>query len=208
MGTLLLATNNRGKRVEMLSILRAAPSLADRINLVTPAELHLELSVDETGNTYAENAALKALAFCQASGLIALADDSGLEVAALGGSPGLHSARYSPLPGATDADRRTYLLAQLAGKPRPWKAHFHCTVAIAAPGGGLYYRQGRVDGEIIPEERGTQGFGYDPLFYLPELQKTMAELNMADKNRLSHRARALQAALPILEMLFSMPPAP
>ncbi|HSV85106.1 MAG TPA: RdgB/HAM1 family non-canonical purine NTP pyrophosphatase [Levilinea sp.] len=208
METLLLATNNRGKRAEMLSILRAAPSLAGRITLVTPAEIHLELNVAETGNSYAENAALKAAAFCKASGLIALADDSGLEVAVLDGSPGIHSAHYSSQPGATDADRRKYLLAQLAGMPRPWKAHFHCTVAIAAPGGELYFSEGRVDGEIIPEERGTQGFGYDRIFYLPGLRKTMAEMSMIEKNRLSHRARAIQAALSAIEMLFSTPPAP
>jgi XTP/dITP diphosphohydrolase len=201
-GTLLLATNNRGKLAEIQSILLAHSSQMKQIKLVTPAEIQLELNVDETGNSYGENAALKAVAFSRASGLIALADDSGLEVDALDGAPGIHSARYSPVPGATDADRRAYLLSQLEGKPRPWNAHFHCTVAIAVPGGGLHLSEGQVYGEIIPEERGTNGFGYDPIFYLPELKKTTAELSMAEKNSLSHRARAVQSSLPILTTLF------
>jgi XTP/dITP diphosphohydrolase len=160
------------------------------------------LDVEETGSRYEENAALKAVAFCNASGLIALADDSGLEVDALDGEPGVRSARYSPRPGDTDAGRRAYLLSRLKGQPRPWSAHFHCTVAVAVPQGGLYFHEGQVYGEIIPEERGTNGFGYDPIFLVPELNKTMAELTMAEKNLLSHRARAVRAALPTLISLF------
>jgi len=201
-GTLILATNNRGKLAEIQAILGEHAGAVGKIRLITPADIGLELDVDETGSSYAENAALKAAAFCRASGLTALADDSGLEVDALDGSPGIRSARYSPAPGATDADRRAYLLAQLAGKPRPWKAHFHCTVAIACPNGDLHFCEGEVFGEIIPEERGTNGFGYDPIFYLPDLNQTMAELSMDQKNRLSHRARAVQAALPVLKALF------
>lgn len=137
---LLLATNNPGKLVEIQDLLLGLP-----VQLVLPRQMGLALDVVEDGQTYAENAALKALAFSKASGLVALADDSGLEVDALEGRPGLYSARFSPLPGATDADRRVYLLEQLQGKPRPWQAHFHCTVAIAVdrecclsfPGGHL-----------------------------------------------------------------------
>jgi XTP/dITP diphosphohydrolase len=199
-GTLLLASNNRGKLAEIQSILSAADF---SIQLVLPAHIRLSLDVDETGSSYRENAALKAAAFCEASGMIAMADDSGLEVDALHGAPGLHSARYSPIPGDSDAGRRAYLLSNLKGKPRPWKAHFHCTVAIAVPSGTMLFHEGQVYGEIMPEERGTNGFGYDPIFYLPHLNKTMAELSMAEKNRLSHRARAVQAALPDLKALLT-----
>ena len=145
---------------------------------------------------------MKARAFALASGLMTLADDSGLEVDVLNGLPGIRSARFSPLPNATDADRRTYLLNMLKIHPRPWQAHFHCTVAIATPLGALYYSQGNCPGEIIPDERGNNGFGYDPIFLLPEMGLTMAELTMDQKNRLSHRARAVKAALPILHTVF------
>jgi XTP/dITP diphosphohydrolase len=200
--TLLLATNNSGKLIEIQAILNehAPPDL--HIQLITPADLELNLDVEETGSRYEENAALKAVAFCNASGLIALADDSGLEVDVLNGEPGVLSARYSPRPGDTDAGRRTYLLSRLKDQPRPWSAHFHCTVAVAVPQGSLYFHEGQVYGEIIPEERGTNGFGYDPIFLVPELNKTMAELSMAEKNLLSHRARAVRAALPTLISLF------
>jgi XTP/dITP diphosphohydrolase len=201
--TLLLATNNRGKLVEILSILSTAAAQTLDIKIITPEEIQLNLEVEETGSSYAENASLKALAFSKASGFISLADDSGLEVDALNGEPGIRSARYAPVPEATDATRRAYLLSQLQNQPRRWNAHFHCTVAIAEPDGTLHFRDGQVNGEIIPEERGTNGFGYDPIFYLPELGKTMAELNMAEKNQLSHRARAVRAALPVLHQLFA-----
>lgn len=190
---ILVATGNPGKLVEIQALLDE-PSLT----LLTPAMLGLGLEVEETGATYAENAALKALAYAQAAGLLTLADDSGLEVAALGGLPGIRSARFSAKPGATDADRRAYLLERLQGQPRPWRAHFHCTVALATPAGELRFAEGQCPGEIIPEERGQNGFGYDPIFLLPELGRTMAELGMEEKNRLSHRARAIKAARPIL----------
>lgn len=194
---LLIATNNQGKIVELQEILSDLP-----VELVTPAQIGLNLEVEEDGHTYAENASKKALAFARASGLISLADDSGLEVDALGGAPGLYSARYSPKPGAKDADRRAYLLENLQGQPRPWQAHFHATIAIATPQEDLYFAEGDCPGEIIPGERGTGGFGYDPIFYLTELGKTMAELPSKEKNRLSHRGRAALAARPILLRLF------
>ncbi len=155
----------------------------------------------EDGATYSENAAKKAIAFAQASRLISLADDSGLEVDALDGAPGLHSARYHPKPGANDADRRAYLLENLAGKPRPWTAHFHATIAIAIPEQDVQVVEGNCYGEIIPEERGSGGFGYDPIFFFPELNQTMAELEMDEKNRLSHRAKAVMNAIPILKKI-------
>jgi len=196
MEKLLVASTNPGKLVEIQDLIG---SLGTRLELLLPADLGLDLDVVEDGETYAENAALKARAYFQASRLLTLADDSGLEVAALDGKPGLHSARYAPQPGATDADRRAYLLKNLAGLPRPWKARFCCAVAIAAPDGSLRFSEGICPGEIIPEERGTNGFGYDPIFLLPKLGKTMAELSMAQKNQLSHRARAVHAAIPLLE---------
>jgi XTP/dITP diphosphohydrolase len=199
---LLVATNNKGKLGEILSLL--APL---QLEIVTPGLLNLHLEVEEHGSTYAENACLKAVAFARMSGLHALADDSGLEVDALDGAPGIHSARFSPLPNATDADRRARLLEQLKKLPRPWKAHFHCTVAIATPAGEVRFTDGDCPGEIIPLERGTNGFGYDPIFLLPQVGRTMAELSMKEKNRLSHRARAIQAAIPILQnMLLESPP--
>jgi XTP/dITP diphosphohydrolase len=198
MNKLLIATNNKGKVKELKDLLEDID-----IHLLTPAQISLELDVLEDGSTYAENATKKAIAFAKASGLISVADDSGLEVDALDGAPGLYSARYSPRPGATDADRRAYLLQNLRNKPRPWTARFHATIAIAAPNAETHLAEGFCDGEIIPEERGTGGFGYDPIFLLPTLGKTMAELSMDEKNRLSHRARAVMNAKPILKKLFT-----
>lgn len=193
--SVLIASGNRGKLTEIQAILSATP-----FRLLLPADIGLHLDIDETGSTYAENAAIKALAYAQASGLTALADDSGLEVEALGGAPGLFSARYSPKPGANDADRRAHLLSELAryGAPRPWKARFHCTVAICNPAGEVFLADGDCPGEIIPEERGSGGFGYDPIFLLPQYGLTMAEIDAEVKNRISHRGLAVQAGLPWL----------
>jgi XTP/dITP diphosphohydrolase len=207
MKKLLIATNNQGKVAEFRALLNSLP-----IQLVTPAEINLDLDVPEDGETYAENASIKALAFAQASGLLSLADDSGLEVEALNWAPGLYSARYgaslsttSNPPGInengvklTDASRRAYLLANLRDKPRPWRARFRATIAIARPNLDVHLADGECLGEIIPEERGEGGFGYDPIFLIPELNRTMAELDMDDKNRLSHRARAVMNARPTL----------
>jgi XTP/dITP diphosphohydrolase len=175
------------------------------IELCTPAELGLALEPPEVGATYAENAAAKARAFAAAAGLPALADDSGLEVEALGGAPGLHSARYAPQPGATDADRRAYLLQQLAAHAQPWLAAFHSTVCVALPAGEASFASGVCRGEIVPQERGSGGFGYDRLFLVEGLGRTMAELTMAEKNELSHRARAIAAIKPALSRAFSLP---
>ncbi len=190
---LLIATNNKGKVLEIKDLLAGLG-----VTLLTPAELGIRLEVPENGLTYAENAAKKAVAFAQASGLPSLADDSGLEVDALGGKPGLHSNRFGPQP-ATDATRRRYLLDQLRDKPRPWTARFRATVAIAAPDMVPKLAVGECEGEIIPEERGTGGFGYDPIFLLSLVGRTMAELEMEEKNHLSHRARAVLNSIPILE---------
>jgi XTP/dITP diphosphohydrolase len=194
MQDILLGTQNVGKMREMKALLVDLP-----IRLVTPAQLGLHLDVPELGATYTENASHKAQVYAQVSGLITLADDSGLEVDALGGMPGLHSARFSPRPGATDADRRRLLLDRLSGFPQPWTAQFRCVVAIASPDGVVQTREGICNGEIISEERGQGGFGYDPIFFITELGRTMAELSMDEKNTLSHRARAVLAARPVLQ---------
>ena len=197
MKKLLIATNNKGKVKELQDLLKDIG-----LELVTPADMNLNLDVEEDGTTYAENASKKAIAFAHASGLISLADDSGLEVDALDGAPGLYSARYHPKPGANDADRRAYMVENLRGKLRPWMAHFHATIAIAVPDQDVHIVEGNCYGEIISEERGTGGFGYDPIFLFPELNKTMAELEMAEKNRLSHRAKAVMNAIPFLRKIY------
>jgi XTP/dITP diphosphohydrolase len=200
MNKLLIATNNKGKVIELQELLKDTG-----IELVTPAQIGLDLDVTEDGQTYAENATKKAVAFAQASGLISLADDSGLEVEALDGAPGLYSARYGAPDGGKlhDAGRRAFLIQNLQDQPRPWTARFHATIAVAVPGGETHLAEGFCAGEIIPEERGTGGFGYDPIFLLPELGKTMAELSMEEKNRLSHRARAVMNAKGILMQLYN-----
>jgi XTP/dITP diphosphohydrolase len=189
MSKLLLATNNPGKLKEIMDLTHDWG-----MEILTPAQLGLHLEIKETGQTYAENAALKARSFAQAAEMLSMADDSGLEVDALNGKPGLHSARFSPLPDATDADRRAYLLEQLLGRARPWTARFRCVIAMASPEGKIRFSEGVCPGEVIPDERGDNGFGYDPIFLLPELGLTMAQLSMQLKNQLSHRARAVRAA--------------
>ncbi|MQC26311.1 MAG: RdgB/HAM1 family non-canonical purine NTP pyrophosphatase [Chloroflexi bacterium] len=194
---LLLATTNPGKIAEMRSLLAGA----DFLRLHTPEELGIALDVVEDGADYAENAALKAGAYCAASGFAALADDSGLEVEAINGAPGLFSARYAPQKGADDADRRRFLLKQLNGISGPWRAKFRSTVCVAEPNGGLHFTSGECLGEIAALERGTHGFGYDPVFQVAGINKTMAQLTMGEKNKLSHRAKAMAAMLATLESL-------
>jgi XTP/dITP diphosphohydrolase len=210
---LLIATNNPGKVKELHELLQGMD-----IDLVTPSQIGLDLDVIEDGLTYAENATKKAVEFAQASNLISLADDSGLEVDALDGAPGLYSARYGSTNGEklSDAERRKYLLSKLQDQPRPWTARFHATIAIAIPKNvtlsdseeslpreeNVHLAVGICEGEIIPTERGTGGFGYDPIFLLPELGRTMSELSMDEKNRLSHRAKAVMNAKEVLKILF------
>ena len=199
MNRLLIATNNKGKVKELHDLLKDI-----EIELLTPGDIGLDLDVLEDGSTYAENATKKAAAFALASGLVSLADDSGLEVDALHGAPGLYSARYGSTNGEklSDAERRLFLIQNLQGRPRPWTARFHATIAIANPSGQTQLAEGWCEGEIIPEERGTGGFGYDPIFLLIDMAKTMAELSMEEKNRLSHRAKAVMNAKGILQSLF------
>lgn len=191
---LLVVSYNPGKLNELLALLADWPA-----RLVTPAEIGLRLDVPEIGAVYEENARLKAVAHAQASGLWALADDSGLEVDALGGAPGIRSARYAG-ENAGDADRWALLLRHLAEVP--WEkrtARFRAVVALAQPDGRVAFVEGVVEGMIAFAPRGSGGFGYDPLFYIPEYDCTMAELPPEIKNQISHRARAIQAARPIYE---------
>lgn len=189
MKKILIATNNLGKMGEIQALMQGLP-----LELVSLEQMGITFAVAETGKTYAENALLKGHAYQQAGGILTLADDSGIEVDALEGAPGLHSARFSPRPNATDADRRHLLLEKLASIPRPWTARFRAVVAVITPAGEAHLFEGICPGEIYPEERGANGFGYDPVFFLPELGKTMAELEMDQKNLLSHRGRAILAA--------------
>jgi XTP/dITP diphosphohydrolase len=199
MARLLVATNNPGKIREYEELLDGLP-----VQIVFPAQVGLALEVDESGKTFEENARIKALAYAQASGLLTLADDSGLEVDPLGGAPGVHSARYAGLE-ADDADRYRKLLAALADVPSGQRsARFRCVVALAQPDGTVHTAAGTCEGEIGFEPRGKHGFGYDPVFIVQGYNgQTMAELAPEVKNRISHRARALRAARPILARLLA-----
>ncbi len=195
---LLIATTNRGKLEELQALLSGLD-----LDLITPDQLHLELDVEETGKTYEENAVLKARAFSRESGLPAMADDTGLEVDALGGQPGIYSARYIGGHKTSDGERRKKLVRELRAFPQPWTARFCCSVALAFPDGRVITTFGEVNGEIHAEERGENGFGYDPLFFIPLLGKTMAECTMEEKNQISHRALAVKAAIPYLRSLLN-----
>jgi XTP/dITP diphosphohydrolase len=196
MARLLVATNNRGKLREFAALLEGLP-----FRLVTLAEAGIEVEVEETGTNLEQNAIEKATAYSALSGLVAVADDSGLEVDALGGEPGPLSRRYAG-ESASDRERNDFLLTKL--QDVPWEergARFRCVIAIVTPQGEVETCEGVCEGIIAFEPQGEGGFGYDPIFYLPELGKRMAELTPEDKNRISHRARAAQKARPILELI-------
>lgn len=191
---LLLATHNRGKRREWQALLVGLP-----VEVLLPDELGLSAEVEETGDTYLENAFLKARTLAMASGLPTLADDSGLEVDALEGAPGVRSARYSL---GSDAVRYRALLHALEGVPATRRgARFRCVAALTLPDGREFHTEGVCEGTIQTTATGEGGFGYDPVFYIPEQGCTMAELSAEAKNRISHRARAAQALRPILQNL-------
>lgn len=183
---LVLATGNPGKVEE----LRALIGLRTSAEILSLAEFPSLALPEETGASYAENALLKARAVAAATGLPALADDSGLEVDGLGGQPGVHSARYAP----TEADRIARLLAALRGRHgASRRARFRCVVALAWPDGGEALGEGSCEGSIVDRPRGDCGFGYDPVFLSDDLGVTFAEAAPADKQRVSHRARAMDA---------------
>ena len=194
---LLLATNNQGKLAELKSLLSDL-----NLELLSPADLGLDLEVTERGLNYLENAVLKAAIFADASQMWTLADDSGLEVERLNGAPGILSARYAPQANASDKDRRQFLVEKLKEFPRPWKATFECVIALVGPEGSPITTRGSCLGDIIPEDRGHGGFGYDRIFRLEANGLTMAELMPDQKNLLSHRARATAKLIPIFETLF------
>jgi XTP/dITP diphosphohydrolase len=195
---LVLASTNPHKIAEFRALLAGAP-----FELLSPADLGVTVQVEETGDTFDENAILKALAYAEATGLLALADDSGLEIDALGGAPGVHSARWAGVD--TSYEERFRLLEQcLAGIPDEQRtARYRCAIALAEPAPrGLYaVVSGTLEGRIARTPRGTEGFGYDPIFFLPERGKTVGELTAAEKNSISHRARAAAAAQPLLARL-------
>ncbi|MCH8995068.1 MAG: RdgB/HAM1 family non-canonical purine NTP pyrophosphatase [Chloroflexi bacterium] len=194
MPRLLLATNNPGKIAEFRQLLDGCGW-----EIVTPAELGLNLEIEESGQTYSENATIKAVGYAQASGLVALADDSGLEVDALGGRPGIMSARYAG-PDRTDRERVQALLQELAGVPDEERsARFRAVIAVADSKGRVEQVDGTMEGRIAHEPRGENGFGYDPVFLLPERGLTTAELPPDEKHAISHRGVAARKARVVLE---------
>ena len=197
----LIATRNRGKLREYADLLADLTAGGQPIEWVSLADLGIEREVEETGTTFEENARLKATAYARESGLLTLADDSGLEVDALGGAPGVHSARYGG-PELDDEGRYRLLLEALKDVPEGKRsARFRCVVAITTPEGELHTAEGTCEGRIAREPKGEHGFGYDPVFVVEEYGRTMAELGPEIKNRISHRARALEAIRPMLATL-------
>jgi len=195
MPRLLLATNNAGKVAELRRLLQSCGW-----ETVTPADVGLDLEVEETGGSYEENATRKALQYSQAGGLVALADDSGLEVDALDGRPGVRSARYAG-PKRTDAERVQKLLEELRDVPDAKRtARFRAVIAIADPDGRVETVEGAVEGRIARAPRGENGFGYDPVFLLPGRGQTVAELPADEKDAISHRGVAARKARALLEV--------
>ena len=200
---LFLASSNPGKLAEYRALVET-----DAHGVKDASALHVEIdllpgfdslpSFEENAPTFAENAAGKALHYSRSAAGVAFADDSGLVVPALGGAPGVHSARYAG-PGATNAERIAKLLGELRGTIPPERAaYFVCAIAVAQRGRATAIVTARVDGEILKEPRGGGGFGYDPVFYFPALKKTFAELSPEEKNRISHRGKAFRKLLSAL----------
>ena len=188
----VLATHNPGKLKEMGDILARFG-----VEVVSPKDLGITVDVEETGATFAENAMLKAKAICAAAKLPAIADDSGLCVDALNGGPGVYSARYGG-EGLDDKGRYMLLLNSMRGQP-PRAAHFACAIACVFPNGDELTAEGRCDGTIAFAPIGEGGFGYDPVFFVPELKKTFGQLTAEEKSAISHRGRALAVFVEKLE---------
>jgi XTP/dITP diphosphohydrolase len=196
---LLIATNNANKVLEFKEILRDLP-----IAVTYLADEGITLDPEETGATFRENAIIKAQAFAQASGLLTLADDSGLEVDALGGEPGVYSARYNGTAKDDHVGRCHLVLDKLAAKNVPWAertARFRCVIALATPERLIDTVEGTVEGIIDYELKGNNGFGYDPIFFVPELNQTLGEAPGAVKHGICHRGRAGRAAAEVIEMV-------
>ena len=193
MRSLLLATTNRHKLAEYRTIFLDLP-----FRLLSLHDIQLDIDPEETGTTFAENAELKARAYAQASGMLSLADDSGLEIDALGGAPGVYSARFAG-KGTSYAERFRLIQQQLKGLPMEQRsARFRCSIALAEPSGYCRVVEGVIEGRIVDNPRGNRGFGYDPIFLVPELGMTTAELSPDQKNSISHRGRAAQKARMLL----------
>jgi XTP/dITP diphosphohydrolase len=185
MSELLLASQNPGKLKEMGLLVEGLP-----FQVVAPRELGLLEAPDETGTTFLENAAIKALAYARLSGRLTVADDSGLSVDALGGAPGLYSSRFGG-ERASDRDRNLLLLEKLRGQPFERRgARFTSAVAVARGGELLFQAQESVEGFIVDDMRGENGFGYDPLFFYPPFGRTFGEVLREEKDRVSHRGKA------------------
>ncbi len=196
MKRLLIATHNKGKVREYKKLLSDLP-----LEITYLDELGVEEEIEETGSTFEENARIKALGYARLTGMLTWADDSGLEVDALGGRPGVHSARYAG-PGASDEDRYRKLLSEMEDVPDEARtARFRSVVAIATPEGKVWTTSGKCEGVIAREPKGHFGFGYDPIFHLPELGKRMAELTPEQKNQISHRGEASRKAKKLLKEL-------
>lgn len=194
MRALLLATTNRHKLEEYRAIFTDLP-----FTLLSLQDVQLDVDVEETGTTFQENAELKARAYAQASCMLALADDSGLEIDALGGAPGVYSARFAGRE-ATYEERFAILLSRLQDVPVEQRtARFRCVISLAEPSGYLRSVEGTIEGVIADAPRGKNGFGYDPIFLVPALGKTTAEISPEQKNQISHRGRAARLARELLE---------
>jgi XTP/dITP diphosphohydrolase len=199
MKKLLIATNNPDKLREYQELLVGLP-----LEVTYPARQGLDLDPEETGSTFEENAIIKALAFARASGLLTWADDSGLEVDALGGQPGVYSARYGGTAKDDHAGRCRLVLDKLATQNIAWAertARFRCVIALASPERMLNVVHGAVEGLIAYEMQGVNGFGYDPIFYVPEFGQTLGQIESALKHTISHRGRAARAAVEIISRL-------
>jgi XTP/dITP diphosphohydrolase len=198
MQKLLIATHNQGKLREFRQLLSDLDLEVADLDAVGITE-----DVEETGTTFAENAILKARAYAEMSGLLTWADDSGLEIDALEGRPGVYSARYGG-PGLSPRDRYLLVLDELKAHPREtWTARFRCVVALALPNGEVHTVEDAVEGVITDQPAGEHGFGYDPIFYIPEYQATMAEISAEIKNQISHRGKASRAARQLLQKLLA-----
>ncbi len=199
MTELLIATNNLHKVTEYSQIFSDLP-----VALTYLANVGINLDPEETGTTFEENAIIKALAFAQATDLLVLADDSGLEVDALNGEPGVFSARYGHTAKDDHAGRYQLVLNRLAVKDVPWRertARFKCVITLAIKECLVGTVEGTVEGYIAYEPKGQHGFGYDPVFFIPEFNQTMAQISSAQKHSISHRGRAAQMAIPLIERL-------
>ena len=194
---LLIGTTSAGKLREFRELFADLPA-----RVLTPPDVGIELDVEEGDRSFEENAALKARAFHAASGLLTVAEDSGFVVDALGGEPGVRSARW----GGTDdyAIKNRLILERLGGRPPDERrCRYVSSLAVVAPSGRLYRRTATCDGLVAEAPRGSGGFGYDPIFYVPRFARSMAELNADEKNRISHRGKAVRRVLPLLRRLLS-----